>query len=81
VPPCHCGSTTATVYHDSSLTVQGTSESGVAEFSVHLPSAADTADISVSELHTYSDRIYSTSSAETSPPLRHCILRLQCHIQ
>jgi hypothetical protein len=72
-PPYHCGSTATTVCTDSSLTVQWTSESGATEFSVHLPSAADTTDISVSELHAYPDRIHFTSSAGTSPPLRHCI--------
>jgi hypothetical protein len=72
-PPCHCGSTTTTVCPDSYLTVQWTSESGATKLSVHLPSAADTADVSVSELHAYPDRIHSTSSAETSPTFRHCI--------
>jgi hypothetical protein len=38
--------------------------------SVHLSSAAGIADVSVSELHAYPDRIYSTSSAGTTPPLR-----------
>jgi hypothetical protein len=40
-----------------------TSESGPAELSVHLTPAAGASDVSVPELHSYSDGVYSTSSA------------------
>jgi hypothetical protein len=69
-PPCHYGSSATAVCSDSNLTVQWTLESGAAEFSVYLPSVVDTSDFSVSELHAYSDRFYSTSSTGTTSPLR-----------
>jgi hypothetical protein len=72
-PPCHCWGTSTTVCPDSRTIVQWTSESGTAEFSVYLSPAAGASNVSVFELHSYSDGVYSTSSAETSPPLRHSV--------
>jgi hypothetical protein len=56
-------------------------QSGAVEFSVHLSPAVGAPDISVSEFHSYPDRVYTTSSAETSPPFRHSLHRPECHLQ
>jgi hypothetical protein len=60
---------------------QWTSESGTPELSVYLSLAAGSSDVSVPELHSYSDGVHSTSSAQTSPSLGHSFHQLECLLQ
>jgi hypothetical protein len=60
---------------------QWTSESGTTEVPVYLSLAAGASNFSVLELHSYSDRVHSTSSAQTSPSLGHSFHRLECLLQ
>jgi hypothetical protein len=41
------------------------------QFTVYLSPAAGASDVLVPELHSYSDGVHSTSSAQTSPSLGH----------
>jgi hypothetical protein len=77
----HYWGSSTTVYPCSSTIVQWTSESGTTEFSVYLSPAAGSLDVSVPELHSYLDGVHSTSSAQTSPSLRHSFHRLECLLQ
>jgi hypothetical protein len=79
--PRHYWGSSTTVCPYSSTTVQWTSESGTTEFSVYLSPAVGPSYLLVTELHSYSDRVHSTSSTQTSSFVGYSFHRLECLLQ